>query len=296
MDLHKIESFLCLASQLNFTRAAEMRFISQPTMTAHISSIENELGIQLFNISKQDVKLTPAGEVLAKELINKYYAAVEYALAVSQDNRVLKIGYHGPVDWISIPHIIRKFSSKYPDVDISVQIGGYTKLINSMLNLMLDVIILERREVEGNPKIETQFLFQEPICVFASNEHPYAIGEAFSLSDFQKERFILLDETYLPKGSRRVQNYLKVAGISDILYVSNYEEAMALVAAGNGVVLHPASFIYEDAVVQIPLKDKLYNDFVLAWNKDNNNPSIVLFRRIIEQHFQCAPDSSDLPL
>lgn len=284
MNIAKIESFLSLAENLNFTKAAEERYVSQPTMSAHISSLESELDVRLFARDKQKVELTPAGESLYKdfnEIVKLYYEAIDRAKSVELGGKHLKIGYHGPIDWISLPTILKEFGTAHPDIGISIQIGGFVQLLRQIINDTLDVAIIEATEVRDDPRLETQFLFREPLCVFTPKDHPFATGDRFWLSDFKDEKFIEVSDSYVSKNVARALDYFRAAGfdLSNVIRANNYEEAMSMVASGIGLAFFPASFRQKGAVTQVRLKDKsLCNENVLVWKKNNNSPAVRMLR------------------
>ena len=73
MNFFQLECFITLATLLNFTKAANAMFISQPTFSRHILSLEKELGVKLFHRDKRTVKLTKAGEVF-QEIVRRFYS------------------------------------------------------------------------------------------------------------------------------------------------------------------------------------------------------------------------------
>lgn len=68
MNTFQLECFFCVASTLNFARAAEKLNVTQPAVKHQIRSLENELNVTLFNRSVRNVSLTPEGELLLPEV------------------------------------------------------------------------------------------------------------------------------------------------------------------------------------------------------------------------------------
>ena len=66
MDFHQLEAFIKVAEYNSFSRAAEALFLTQPTISSHVISLEKELNIKLFDRRGKDIELTPAGNIFLK--------------------------------------------------------------------------------------------------------------------------------------------------------------------------------------------------------------------------------------
>jgi DNA-binding transcriptional LysR family regulator len=87
LDLWQLEIFCAVAELKSFSRAAEALFVSQPTVTSHISALEKRLGVKLFDRTTRKVTLTPAGKLLyrhAKVLLAAHEAAMQELSQVSR--------------------------------------------------------------------------------------------------------------------------------------------------------------------------------------------------------------------
>lgn len=74
MELQKLKCFVAVADKLSFTRAADELYFSVPTVTHHIKSLEEQMGVQLLFRDKHSVRLTPAGETfypVARDILSK---------------------------------------------------------------------------------------------------------------------------------------------------------------------------------------------------------------------------------
>ena len=70
MDFRKLESFVSIVKHGSFTKAAEELYLTQPTITGHIQSLENRLGTVLLNRNGKTVSLTEAGQILYTHALN----------------------------------------------------------------------------------------------------------------------------------------------------------------------------------------------------------------------------------
>lgn len=124
MDFHQLRVFSEVARLKNFSRAAEKLFLTQPTVSAHIKSLENEIGAPLLDRSQRELRLTGVGQILyqyAQQLLNLEKQASH---AIQQENQVIK--GHLEVAASSIPSayllpgLMKGFLAQYPDVTFAV--------------------------------------------------------------------------------------------------------------------------------------------------------------------------------
>ena len=115
MNLDKIRMFISAAEHLNFTKAAKDMYISQPTLSRHISDLESSLGIELFKRTTRNVSLTPAGEqflIEAQDIMRRYDSLMERVSGLGEGvSGTFSIGYlelfiteHLPriIQWLSL--------------------------------------------------------------------------------------------------------------------------------------------------------------------------------------------------
>ncbi|HHX78112.1 MAG TPA: LysR family transcriptional regulator, partial [Firmicutes bacterium] len=120
MDFHQLRVFVEAAKEKSFSRAAEKIFLSQPTVSAHIKSLEKEIGTLLFERRQRELKLTEAGKILlryARELLDKK----EEALAVIQKDTQakegrLEIAASSVPGAYLLPPLLQVFNKIYPGV------------------------------------------------------------------------------------------------------------------------------------------------------------------------------------
>ena len=145
MNSKQLECFVEVAESLNFTTASVNLFLSQPSVTHQIKSLEEELGIVLFIRTKKSVSLTPAGENFytdAKEILSRMLIAKNKAQNSSQRyTGKIAIGYSGiALEKTLLPAILNRFSEKYPNIYIFLKKLHYKDLIFNLKSKKMDVI------------------------------------------------------------------------------------------------------------------------------------------------------------
>lgn len=134
MDIKSMTCFLAVAEKLNFSRAAEALYLSQPALSQRIHALEEELGVTLFQRDHRHVFLTPAGSALLPEIqdIIRRIDALPQLADANKDSKKKKSGHLKVHLDSSIPEtMIRvlnrafdRFYQLYPDVTLSINSAG----------------------------------------------------------------------------------------------------------------------------------------------------------------------------
>src|SRR6478609_1666504 len=124
MDMKQLRYFVMVAEELSFSRAAEKLNMSQPPLSLHIKLLEEELGVQLLNRTRREVKLTDAGAVFLREsrlLLGQMRTAVGAAVRAAQsDAGVLRLGVATSALFNVLPRFLAMIKAAYPGVEVSV--------------------------------------------------------------------------------------------------------------------------------------------------------------------------------
>ena len=118
MELRHLRSFLAVAEELHFGRAAARLHISQPPLSQQIRRLEDELGARLFRRTKRRVELTPAGQAFLTEARQTLAQAERAVRAAQRAERgelgELLVGYVTSATYGPLPDVIRMFRKRFP--------------------------------------------------------------------------------------------------------------------------------------------------------------------------------------
>ncbi|MFZ7120263.1 MAG: LysR family transcriptional regulator [Eubacteriaceae bacterium] len=293
IDLFNMKCYLSVAKHLNLSIAAKETFISQPAMSLKLNTIEEDLGVKLLKRSRHKVELTNAGKFIQKEfsyILNYYEKVKDEAKKISvMDNNHLSIGYHGPTEWAKINYLIENFHKKYPHIIIDVTISGWGPLTMEIINASLDVIFVEKSEVHDISILESQFLFRDYGAIAVSKSSPLAKYKKITAKYLENEKIIMSNTKSATKSLNQIHKRLTEAGFNmqNAKLVDCYETTIAMASANMGVAPIPRTFKIEghQSVCYVDIdSDKIYEDFVLTWSKNNEKSSIVLFKEFCKQH------------
>ncbi|MBE6090520.1 LysR family transcriptional regulator [Clostridium beijerinckii] len=144
MNFLNLEYFLTAAEELNFTKAAKKLFISQQSLSSHISKLENDLGVELFNRTVP-LTLTPAGKSLVKNALRildlKEQSVKELADIKDFKRGDLFIGASHTRGRAFLPEILPYYNEKFPNINLHLLEGNSKELDAALLKGDVDLII-----------------------------------------------------------------------------------------------------------------------------------------------------------
>ncbi len=254
MNLNQFRIFYHAAKHLNFTRAAEALYISQPAVTVQIKAFESACGIHLFKKRGRTIWLTEEGRALF-EMAKKVFALENKIESIIEDMRKLKkgmlrIGTTKVYARYFMPSMLSSFLSKYPDIKIELNEGSSLDMIRSLLDFRNEVAIIAK--TGDIPGIEYIPFSQEEMVVVLPPFHPLSKRETIGFKTLASEPFIMKE---IGSGTRRLVDQLfeKEGCRPNILMeTSNTEFIKQLVQRGDGI-----SFLVKEAVVSELKENKL---------------------------------------
>ncbi len=196
MDIRSCIIIKTIAEEKNITKAANKLFISQPSLTYTLKSIEEEFGATLFFRTPRGMELTIAGKALLKfanDSIIQYNDTIQkIKKIIDSDNNNLSIGVFSMYAHDEFQSILQEFLSKYPNVNIMLRTGVNNNIIQLLLNQEIDVAIIVNYDI-------TNF-----DCYKLTDGKGYiAYNKHINISDLDKIPRVL----YMPKSSN-IQNHL----------------------------------------------------------------------------------------
>ena len=172
----RLQVFHTVAKRLNFTKAAEELFISQPAVTKHIKEIEQYFKVTLFERNGTKIKLTLAGETLLQytEELFTVYRKLEFDLnAFSQTHSgKLKIGASTTVAQYVLPAVLAAFHKKFKDIKITLTISNTEQIEKALQSKEIDLGIIEGQT--KNTVIKYTEFVKDEIVLVASTNNPLA--------------------------------------------------------------------------------------------------------------------------
>jgi len=241
MELHQLRYFLAVARTKHFSRAAEQCHVAQPSLSQQIMKLEGELGEKLFERTKREVALTPAGALLMAHA-DRVLAEVELAREGVRELRGLvrgrvTLGVLPTVAPYFLPQRLRAFTAKFPAVEVVVNEDTTSQLTAALLAKEIDLAIVSL-PVERAGLVAEKF-FDEKLLVALPAGHVLAKKRRLTLDDLEQEAFILMKEGHCLSG--QALQFCRMNGFAPRVSFrsAQIETVLAFVAKGWGVSIVP---------------------------------------------------------
>ncbi len=255
MTLVQLEYIVALDTYRSFGIAAEKCFVTQPTMSMQVQKLEDELGVRLFDRSKQPITPTEIGiEILeqARTILKESYKLKE--LISNQKSSVsgeLRIGIIPTMAPYLMPKVISAFMDKYPDVQLVIWEYMTDQIIHELKNGLLDCGILstplEDKSLQEIP------LFYESFVAYLSKSSPLINKKNLQASDINLDDLWLLNEGHCMRN--QILNICKRKKSNDLkpfeYNTDSVETLKRMVEMNKGITLLPELSISDFSVKQL---------------------------------------------
>lgn len=294
MNLKQLEAFVQVSESGSFSKAAKELFLTQPTISAHISSLEKELNVRLFIRNTKEVSLSDGGKDLyryAKQITDLEKAIEERFYMDSDDGKhfITIAASTIPAQYL-LPKVLMCYRERYPKEQIKIMETDSSEVVTQVVDHMVDVgftgTVLEKKHCKYIP------FYKDELAVIAPDTPEYRILKEQNRDDIdwiKRKPLILREEG---SGTRKeAEKQLKNAGISmedlDIVAsIANQETIKKSVKQGMGItVLSRLAAEDEDGLLIFPIPGADEGrDINLVYNKNYQmTRSADRFIRIVKE-------------
>ncbi len=263
MDFKQLQSFAAVVKHQSFTKAAEALFLSQPTVSAHVSALEKELGKRLILRTTKSIDLTPKGlEVYdyAVRILGLRDRMVECCAV--QPQKIIHLGASTIPSAYILPELLPEFGTLFPDTYFSIHQSDSQGVVDALKEGLFDVGMVGMRvdddQIECTPYCQDQMVLITPV-----NEHFLQLKQQGStLWELMREPVIMRESG---SGSKKTADrFLESMGISEetlniVARVNDQEAIKNMVSGGLGISIiskmAARSILAEKRVLSFPLDD-----------------------------------------
>lgn len=291
MDFNQVRYFLALADTLNFTRAAERCYVTQPALTQGIKRLENELGGELIRRDGRYTELTDLGRALRShfEQINRtrHLVRMTAKAVISGDIAELNIGVMCTIGPRVLAGMLDAFQMNHPMTSIVLHDVAPPAIENLLLTGGLDAVFCARHG-SAHSRLRYIELFEEPMVVAFPAGHEFSNYDSVTLMDIVKQRYVerlhceFREETH--EFSREHELDL------DVAFKSEREDwIQSLIRDGVGVSMIPKYSLLQPELDHRPIVDPPLTRKVELAIVDDADASPALNRLIEEATFYDWP-------
>ncbi len=292
MDFRQLESFVTIAKIKNFSQAAEKLFLTQPALSNHISKLENELGITLFERNNKRTELTPAGKVFfisAQAMLNQRESAIldlnDYQGKIEG---MLEIGTSSVPGQYLLPDILKHFNVRYPCVVYNIHYLNSKQVIASILSGEMDFGIVGVNP--NNSLLTSEIIAEDILVVIAPNKPPFNVMESISAEELLRYRLLSRQEG---SGTRQVfenalnQHFNEKVKLKTVAYIDNNEMIYICVKKGLGISVISSLAVADKASVGqlkiLPISNlQIKRSFYFVYPKSRTlSPLVKCFKEFV---------------
>ena len=195
MDFKQIEAFVYVVRHKSFSKAADAIYLTQPTVSAHISSLEKELGTRLIDRSGKNIELTEAGKLFYEHAVNLINIRDNAVFSLSSYNNTIKgkieIAASTVPSQIILPKYMKNFTTKYKYISFSITQMDSAEVAASVLDKKYEIGIVGTKY--QNSKLCCNKIADDKLVLITPNSKKYAAikSEKVPFSTISREKFII---------------------------------------------------------------------------------------------------------
>lgn len=257
MEMNQVRYFLAVCEHRNFTHAASASNVSQPSLTAAIKKLEDEMGGTLFIRDRAGCRLTPLGKLLQPRLQNIHSETIEAKAEavrhVRLDRVPISIGLGETIGNNRISDVVERFRKRLPEAEIELIVGSSDILLAGLREGDHDMVVTSAQVNSALYRID--HLYRETYHVVVAKDHP--MGGLDSVTLEALTRTDLLDR---PNCEMRDTLHGACADQGHVLYAAyrsnRIEWLLELARKGSGAVILPATAIPDEpGLVSLTIQD-----------------------------------------
>ena len=290
MTTKQIDYCIEVARTLNFSRAADNLFVSQPTFSYQIRLLEEEVGFTIFERNGKGAALTPAGAQFVsfltgmREDLKRAIEQGQNFSAKYKDSISISMMVRQAVCFL--PEAMRLFAEAEPNIQITPDFR-YENSMEAFLQNETDIVFALKEQTRQVAGIQVHDLFESKIYLITDRNDPLAGKNRISEEDLYGRTLMVGGGS--PAALRTVQHRLISSGKIDYFNSADHDTTLTNVAAGRGVCLAPG-FLNDHSgqFTWIPFDCKESFSCVLCTHKEDQRESLRAFLDILKKLYREA--------
>ncbi len=288
LDMGQVRSFVAVASELNFSRAARRLNMTQPPLSRQIRLLEQKLDVVLFERNSRRVTLTPAGHAFlseAQKLLALSDAAVTATRRAARGNAgTIRIAFVGAATYGFLPNFIGMARASAPQIElelVQMETAEQLQAINAG-----DVDLGLSRPLSGQHHLESLCVLREQMMLAIPRSHPLASRRRPAMPMLNGEPFIMFSPQARYLHDKLTRLMAEQAITPRIVQSMTHSQAiLSLVSAGIGLAIVPAgtqNACFDNVVFRpMDLQQECIAELHAIWSPENRNPLLPEIRGLV---------------
>ena len=252
--LQQLRILKAVATEKNFTKAAEVLYISQPSLSKQIKRLEKNLDILLINRENNKISLTENGKVFLQYSERILALCEESCRALidlkNGDRGNLTVGASQTIGTYLMPRVLALFAQNYPQIDLKVQVNSTRLIANNVLNREIDIAVVGGEipnELRKNLTIKD--FVEDELSLIISKSHPFAKKKKINKENLYYLNFITLNSNSTIRkfiDNILIQNGIETKQLKIIMQFNSIEGIKTAVSLGLGAAFVSSSAIEKE--------------------------------------------------
>lgn len=250
MNYERLKSFIAVCEQRSFSKAAQILYVTQPTITSHIKMLEQELKTKLFERTTKKNQPTKSAYILlkyAKKIVWLTDSAKKEFMQMDENpSGELRVGASFTIGEYILPEFLKEFNDRYPMVQMNVEIKNSNQIVSAVMSRTIDAGVIETPSDE-EVQVNMYPILKDELMVIAPED--YEKDSVITIDELKEMPLILREKG---SGTRKVvADYLKKAGILEdelqvVMELGSTESIKSAVEAGLGISILSKSTIKKE--------------------------------------------------
>jgi DNA-binding transcriptional LysR family regulator len=252
--LQQLRILKAIATEKNFTKAAELLYLSQPSLSKQIKILEKTLDVLLINRENSKISLTENGKVFL-EYSERILALCEESCRALVDLKNgergnLTVGASQTIGTYLMPRVLALFAQNYPQIDLKVQVNSTRIIAKNVRDREIDIAVVGGEipdELKKNLTVEN--FVEDEFSLIVSKSHPFATKRIITKEDLYHLNFITLNSNSTIRkfiDNILTQNQIETRQLKIIMQLNSIEGIKTAVSLGLGAAFVSSSAIEKE--------------------------------------------------
>jgi DNA-binding transcriptional LysR family regulator len=252
--LQQLRILKAIAAEKSFTKAAELLYISQPSLSKQIKTLEKNLDILLINRKNNKISLTENGKVFLQYSERILALCEESCRALidlkNGDRGNLTVGASQTIGTYLMPRFLALFAQNYPQIDLKVQVNSTRIIAKNVLNREVDIAVIGGEvPFELRKKLQIEDFVEDELSLIIPKSHPFAKKKIINKDDLYHLNFITLNSNSTIRrfiDNILSQNDIETKQLKIIMQLNSIEGIKTAVSLGLGAAFVSSSAIEKE--------------------------------------------------